>query len=90
MQYNPLLPEVKENPYPYYTYLRQHAPVYQIEGLGFWAISRYDDVDFILKNPKLFSSSILTTALVGDLQVVPETPSLISSARRRIRAYANW
>ena len=92
MHYNPLLPEVKENPYPYYTYLRHSAPVYQIEGLGFWAISRYEDVDFILKNPKLFSSSVLTAALVGDLQVVPETPSLISSdppEHTRVRKLVN-
>ena len=64
MEYNPFLPEVKENPYPYYAYLREHAPAYHIEGLGFWALSRYDDVDFVLKNPSLFSSSTLLATLI--------------------------
>ena len=76
MQYNPLLPEVKANPYPYYAYLREQAPAYQ--RLGFWAISRYDDVDFVAKHPQLFSSSTLISTLVGDMQVVPEVPALIA------------
>ena len=78
MEYNPMLPEVKENPYPYYAYLRGHAPAYQIEGLGFWALSRYDDVDFVLKNPSLFSSSTFLANMLGDLNPVPEAPSLVS------------
>ena len=78
MEYNPLLPEVKENPYPYYTYLREHAPAYQIEGLGFWALSRYDDVDYVLKNPNLFSSATFLASMIGDLNPVPEAPSLVS------------
>ena len=45
MNYNPLLPSVRENPYPYYVYLRQHAPVYWVEPMQCWAISRYADVD---------------------------------------------
>lgn len=79
MEYNPFDPAVKDNPYPYYAYLREHAPVYQVEGMGCWAISRYADVDFVLKNPKLFSSEILFTALLGDMNPVPEAPSLIAS-----------
>ena len=31
MKYNPAAPEVKENPVPYYAYLRAHAPVYHLE-----------------------------------------------------------
>lgn len=78
MEYNPMLPEVKENPYPYYAYLRGHAPAYQIEGLGFWALSRYDDIDFVLKNPSFFSSSTFLANMLGDLNPVPEAPSLVS------------
>ena len=80
MEYNPFFPEVRENPYPYYAYLRQHAPVYQIEGMGFWAISRYDDVLFALKNPQIFSSTILVSAMMGDLNpFTPEAPSMFCS-----------
>ena len=43
-----------------YSYLRNQAPVYWHEdpeqGLGFWAVTRHRDLDFISKNPRLFSS----------------------------------
>ncbi len=57
MNYNPLLPEVREHPYPYYAYLREHAPVYWVESMPCWAVSRYADVDYIIRNPQLFSSA---------------------------------
>lgn len=40
--------------------LRTHEPVYwnpEADAAGFWAITRYDDVEAISKNPKLFSSA---------------------------------
>lgn len=33
-----------EDPYPYYRRLRDHAPLYRNEELGFWALSRHADV----------------------------------------------
>lgn len=92
MDYNPFAPEVKANPYPYYTYLRHHAPVFQVKDAGFWAVSRYDDVLYVLKNPQLFSSTILLTALLGDLNPVPEAANLIASdppIHNRLRKLAN-
>ncbi|MGH7965102.1 MAG: cytochrome P450, partial [Candidatus Binatia bacterium] len=79
MEYNPFLPEVQANPFPYYAYLREHAPVYQVPGVGFWAVSRYDDVLSIVKNPHLFSASILISALMGDLNPwPPEVPPMVA------------
>lgn len=92
MEYNPFTPEVKANPYPYYTHLRHYAPVFQVKDAGFWAVSRYDDVLYVLKNPQLFSSTILLTALVGDLNPVPEAANLIASdppVHSRLRKLAN-
>src|SRR5713101_6507216 len=78
MDYNPFLPEVQDNPYPYYAYLRQHAPVYQIPGVGAWAVSRYDDVMAVLKTPHLFSSPINAAAMEGGFNPFPpEAPSLV-------------
>jgi len=40
--------------------LRAEDPVYwnpEAEGSGFWAITKYDDIEMISKNPKLFSSA---------------------------------
>lgn len=92
MEYNPFLPEVKDNPYPYYADLRRQAPVYQVEATGFWVVSRYNDVLYVLKNPQLFSSSVLIAALLGDLNPVPEAASLIASdppVHTRLRKLVN-
>jgi cytochrome P450 len=54
--YSPLIPAVVQNPYPYYAALREQAPVYQVPMLGYYAISRYEDVFSVLKNPALFGA----------------------------------
>jgi cytochrome P450 len=92
MDYNPLSPEVIENPYPYYAYLREHAPVYWIEPLHAWALSRYADVDFALRNPQIFSSSGFTGQTLGDLNPTPEIPWILDMNppdHTRLRKLAN-
>jgi cytochrome P450 len=56
MDYNPFDPETRRNPYPSYAALRRDHPVYRIEAMGAYAISRYDDVARVLMHPELFSS----------------------------------
>ena len=56
-EYNPYAPDVIENPYPYYAWLRAERPVYQNTQLGFWAISRYEDVVAAARNIEVFSSA---------------------------------
>ena len=50
-----------------FKYLREQAPVYWHEdpaqGRGFWAITRHQDLDFVSKNPQLFSSELETCFL---------------------------
>jgi cytochrome P450 len=92
MNYNPLLPEVQADPYPYYAELRDKAPVAWIEPMQAWAVSRYADVDFILRSPRLFSSALWNETASGDLVVVPEAPGLLSMDppdHTRMRKLAN-
>ena len=92
MDYNPLSPAVQNNPYPYYAELRDTAPVAWIEPMQAWAVSRYSDVDFALRNPRLFSSGLWNTAASGDLVAVPEAPGLLSMDppdHTRMRKLAN-
>jgi len=92
MHYNPTLPEVRANLYAHYAYLRDHAPVYWVESLQAWAVSRHDDVTYILKNPHLFSSSAFFDRLLGEFNPVPEIPWMITSdppAHTRLRKLAN-
>lgn len=51
-------PEVMECPYRYYEKLRAEAPVYRVDKLGFWIISRYDLCLEAIKQPEVFSSKM--------------------------------
>src|SRR5262245_21718101 len=44
LELNPFAHEFHENPYPTYRRLRDEAPLYRNDALGFWALSRYRDV----------------------------------------------
>jgi cytochrome P450 len=44
VEYNPFARDTQTNPYPVYQWLRDEAPVYHNEEIGFWALSRFDDV----------------------------------------------
>ena len=47
--------EFYEDPYPCYAALREHEPVKRLPGGGV-LLTRYRDVEFVYKHPKLFSS----------------------------------
>ena len=54
MDYNPLSPEVQANPFPYYAQLRREAPVLWVGPLQAWMVSRYQDVEYAIRNPRGF------------------------------------
>jgi cytochrome P450 len=55
MELNPFSEEFRKDPYPQYAELRRRHPVYEFG--AFTLISRYDDVQHVLKNPGCFSSA---------------------------------
>ncbi|MDI2031761.1 cytochrome P450 [Saccharopolyspora sp. TS4A08] len=90
--FNPLTPDYQQNPYDYYRTMRQESPVYYIEPLNLWALFRYDDVITTVKRPDLFSSKDWIANTLGEFDVVPEVPSLISMDppdHTRLRKLAN-
>jgi len=92
MQYNPLDPAVRANPYPSFAHLRENSPVALVEPFGFWAVSRYDDVINVLRSPALFSSATMVTSLLGELQAFPDAAVLIASdppVHTRLRSLVN-
>src|SRR5688572_32597513 len=44
---NLLRPDVRADPYPFYGELRSHDPIHWDEEMGFWVLSRYDDIDLL-------------------------------------------
>ena len=69
-------PEVLECPYPYYERVREEAPVHQTP-LGFWAVSRYEDVLSVVRNPEMFSSLAQSNSFV-----TPPPPEVIEIAKQ--------
>lgn len=72
-----MAPEVRANPYPLYAELRRRA-VCQVEPGGMWAVSRYDDVVTVLKDPRRFSSAGLGQSFLPPwLERNPTADSLV-------------
>ena len=44
MEYNPFTRDIQTNPYPTYKWLRDEAPVYHNPDVGFYTLSRFNDV----------------------------------------------
>jgi len=55
--YDPEDERTQQDPYPAYRRLRDEHPVYRQERLGFWALSRFDDVFVALRDHDVFCSS---------------------------------
>lgn len=67
-------------PHEWFTYLRQHAPVYkhaEPDGPGFWVLSKYSDVVAVGRDAETFSSDQRRGGVVG-LENPPEgTPEFV-------------
>ena len=57
LEYNPFSLEIHIDPYPTYKTLREEHPLYHNPKLGFWALTRFEDVWQATHNWKAFSSS---------------------------------
>lgn len=58
--YDPLRPDVRVDPYPYYAALRRETRVHQVTpGVPFYCVARYDDVLFVVSHPETYSSDAL-------------------------------
>jgi cytochrome P450 len=56
-EYSPFDKDIVHNPFPVYRALRDEAPAYHNEQVGFWALSRYDDVVAAHLDTDVFSST---------------------------------
>jgi cytochrome P450 len=64
--YDPCLPDWRDDPYPHYRELRDCAPVHFAPSTQAYCVSRYDDVMYVLRNPELFSSRAMFTVLMNN------------------------
>jgi cytochrome P450 len=56
VKYDPFAYEVQDDPYPIYAWMRENAPVYHNAERNFYAVSRYADVEFVLRDPVRFTN----------------------------------
>jgi cytochrome P450 len=57
LSYSPFDYAIHEDPYPTYERLRDEAPLYRNDELGFWALSRHADVSAAFRDHATFSNS---------------------------------
>ncbi len=55
--FDPFASETIECPYPFYRAMREHAPVYEPPGAGFYIVSRYADAVRVLHDTDTFKSN---------------------------------
>ena len=65
VEYEPLSPRFRVDPYPIYRRLRDEAPVHYAAEARMFCVSRHADVSYVLKHPDVYSSAAMTTVLSG-------------------------
>lgn len=79
MKFDPTSAEARANPYPLYEQLRKAHPVLHVPAIDTWAVSRYEDVKYVLRNHQLFSSDPLIQIAFGEFNPAPGAPYLLAS-----------
>lgn len=84
--FNPYSYEFHRDPFPVYRDLRDHAPCYHDAALGFWAVSRYEDVLGALHDPDTYCSRYgITLEQDNSLPMLLTTdPPAHTDLRRRV------
>lgn len=65
---DPFRAEFRADPYPHYRALRDGVPVHFAPEANAWCVSRYDDVQAVLRRDDLFSSRAMFTMLMNNGQ----------------------
>ncbi len=66
IRYEPFRPEFSSDPYPHYRELRAHAPVHFAPEAHVWCVSRYEDVQAVLRADDVFSSRAMFTMIMNN------------------------
>src|SRR5215471_1532631 len=66
VSFDPFNPDFIANPYPFLRALRERDPVHR-SPLGFWVLTRYEDVVHVLRQPQVFGTYVLRDRLQAQL-----------------------
>ncbi|HTJ09959.1 MAG TPA: cytochrome P450 [Candidatus Binataceae bacterium] len=83
-------------PHDFFTWLRRNAPVwwheptrYTPNGVGFWVVSRYEDVVAVFKDPETYSSELGGTQIYDGRGMGYQLNQTDDPKHRRLRALVN-
>ena len=83
-------------PHDFFTWLRKNDPVWWHEptqltpnGVGFWVVSRYDDVVTVFKDPEIYSSELGGTQIYDGKGMGYQLNQTDDPKHRRLRALVN-
>lgn len=65
LDYDPMSPRWRDDPYPAYRTLRDEAPVHWAEAANAYCVARYEDVQRVLNDPETFSSRAMFTVIMN-------------------------
>jgi len=71
--------EMLEDPFPFFEHARVHAPVFPVESRNMYVVTRHQDIEYVLRNPALFSSRGRTPVLSFPGQRYQTTPDLVGT-----------
>jgi len=89
------------DPYPFLARAREAAPVFYVEGLDHWVVTRYHDIRYILRTPAMFSATNANSPLrppcpmaskaldEGGFRAVPTLTNVDPPAHTRVRKLVN-
>jgi cytochrome P450 len=64
-EYDPFSPRFRDDPYPAYRELREHAPVHFAPDSKAYCVARHEDVVQVLRSPDVFSSRAMSDVLMN-------------------------
>jgi cytochrome P450 len=64
---DPFAPDTIECPFAFYQALRREAPVYMLPRLGYFVVSRFEDIQHVVMHPEIFSSTLVGFLFDGRL-----------------------
>ncbi len=88
LYWDPFTPELRDDPYPLWTRLRDEAPAWYNERLDFWAITRFHDIEVAFKDWETFSSAHGTVLELMTDEPYPDGRLIFSSTRPTTPAFA--
>src|SRR5260370_13159168 len=74
LEFRPFQSPYLENPFPFFAHYRREMPVFFSPTVGMWVVTRYADVQTVVKDPQLFSSK---KAFTFPASLTPEGSQLL-------------